>query len=224
MDRSGDCERKRHKIEERGEGSKEKDNSKHNPTRKPVNRHCSKSNVELPADQAIYIREDELCPNPMLQFRKFFAQRDALKPTGPPAMVLTTANAQGKPSLCTVILNGFDENSFIFFTDSQSTKGRNISVNPLGAIVFFWPEMMLQVRAEGKIIRGSEEDCAHCFGKMPRNLLNMAAAYKQGTIILDRETYVERVKAVWLQNPSSSPYPDGWWAYRLIPDRMEFWN
>eukprot|EP00123_Amoebidium_parasiticum_P010899 comp20396_c0_seq3/m.25808 comp20396_c0_seq3/g.25808 ORF comp20396_c0_seq3/g.25808 comp20396_c0_seq3/m.25808 type:complete len:172 (-) comp20396_c0_seq3:237-752(-) len=99
---------------------------------------------QFPDDETRYIREGELDPNPMLQFGKYFAKRASLKPKGPPIMTLSTANAAGRPSACTVILNGFDENGFVFFTNCESTKGKNIAENPQAAIVFFWPEMMLQ--------------------------------------------------------------------------------
>eukprot|EP00124_Ichthyophonus_hoferi_P000469 Ihof_evm21s17 gene=Ihof_evmTU21s17 len=178
----------------------------------------------LPEDETYYLREEELDPNPMLQFGKFYAERILLNPKGPPIMTVATCSKTGRPSARTVILNGFDENGFLFFTNRESFKGHNIEENSQVALLFFWPEMMLQVRVEGTAVLGTEDENTHCYSMMPRNMKVLAVAYKQSSIVEDREKYMNRIKKVWQSYPSTLPYPPGWTAYRVIPDRVEFWN
>jgi pyridoxamine 5'-phosphate oxidase len=95
-------------------------------------------------------------------------------------------------------MQAFDERGFIFSSSKDSTKGQHLAENPYAAVVMFWPELMLQIRAEGRVEPGDEQDMEMCFGQLPRNVRCLSLAFKQGTIIQDRQTYVDRIKKVCL--------------------------
>jgi len=171
------------------------------------------------------LSEDDLDPNPIRQFDLWF--KEALESkviVEPNAMVLSTVSTDGKPHARYVLLKGLDAQGFVFFTNYQSAKGRDLEANPHGALTFGWIEMERQVRIEGtvsKTLRSAVEDY---FRTRPRGSRLSTWASDQSTVIPNREILVERMKEAERCYPEDVPPPPEWGGYRLIPERIEFWQ
>lgn len=171
------------------------------------------------------LREANLDPNPLNQFEKWF--NDALKaiPLHPNALTLATATKDGKPSARMMLLKGFDENGFIFYTNSESKKGENLAENPLAAIVFWWAELERQVRIEGHIDKVSNEEADSYFKSRPRGSQIGAWASRQSQVISSRDVLESRFQELEVQYQNRDiPRPPHWTGYRLRPESIEFWQ
>lgn len=171
------------------------------------------------------LREANLDPNPLNQFEKWF--NDALKaiPLHPNALTLATATKDGKPSARMMLLKGFDENGFIFYTNSESKKGENLAENPLAAIVFWWAELERQVRIEGHIDKVSNEESDSYFKSRPRGSQIGAWASRQSQVISSRDVLESRFQELEVQYQNRDiPRPPHWTGYRLRPESIEFWQ
>jgi len=141
------------------------------------------------------------------------------------AMTLATATPDGKPSARIVLLKGYDEKGFVFFTNYESHKGKELEINPLAAIVFFWKELERQVRLEGIIEKVSNEESSTYFFSRPKGSQVGAWASPQSQVIESREI-IENNVAVYTQNFEKEPMqrPEYWGGYRLKPHLVEFWQ
>lgn len=171
------------------------------------------------------LSEDEVDPDPLRQFQLWFEQAVAAGLPEPNAMTLATADAAGRPSARVVLLKGFDRRGFVFFTNYQSRKGRELAANPFVALVFFWPELERQVRIEGQAapITAAESDAY--FASRPRGSQLGAWASAQSSVIADRaalEREVERLAQQFGAGPI--PRPPHWGGYRVAPELIEFWQ
>jgi pyridoxamine 5'-phosphate oxidase len=140
-------------------------------------------------------------------------------------MTLATANAQGHPSARTMLLKRFDEQGFVFFTDSESRKGDELRENALVALCFFWQPLMRQVRIEGSAVAISATDSDEYWETRPRDSQLCAWASRQSRPLDLRETLEKRVAEAhvrFLDDPV--PRPPFWIGYRVIPERIEFWK
>jgi len=143
----------------------------------------------------------------------------------PTAMALATANAQGRPSVRTMLLKSFDERGFVFFTDSQSRKGEELRENNFASLCFFWQPLMRQVRIEGSIVTISVDESDAYWETRPRDSQLCAWASQQSRPLDSRETLERRVAethARYIDN--TIPRPPRWIGYRVIPERIEFWK
>eukprot|EP01134_Creolimax_fragrantissima_P001972 CFRG1972T1 len=177
----------------------------------------------LPLDDATLLRKEKLLADPMKQFALFYDMR-AQKKKGLAFMTLSTVGENRRPTARTVVLQGFDGEGFLFYTCSDSVKGQNIAQNPFAALVFWWPSIYLQTRVEGYVKKATKEETSFCCRKYPPNMCAMSKAYKQGTILSDRSMFVERVQKIWLSDPDPDIPAENWTAYKVIPDKIEFWN
>lgn len=143
----------------------------------------------------------------------------------PNAMTLATASSDGKVSARIVLLKQFDSNGFVFFTNYDSTKGRQLNENPHAALVLYWPHLERQVRIEGAVEVVSRDMSERYFHSRPRGSQIGAAVSKQSSILANR---VELEKAAELFDKQLGkepvPLPDFWGGYRLVPSRIEFWQ
>lgn len=143
----------------------------------------------------------------------------------PTAMTLATADADGRPSVRTMLLKRFDEQGFVFFTNSHSRKGRELDENPRAALCFFWQPMMQQVRIEGAITAIDAEESDGYWETRTRDSQLGAWASQQSDPLEDRkllEHEVSEYHARFLNQPV--PRPPHWFGYRVIPERIEFWK
>jgi pyridoxamine 5'-phosphate oxidase len=141
------------------------------------------------------------------------------------AMTLATADANGKPSARIVLLKGFDENGFVFFTNYQSHKSGDLEVNPHASLVFFWKELERQVRITGTVTKVLPSESDAYFSSRPEESQLGALASNQSSVISSRkdlEARMEEVRKEWSGKEISRPAH--WGGYRVIPTQIEFWQ
>jgi len=164
-------------------------------------------------------------PDPIRRFAEIFAQVQKTVLPEPTAMVLATVGAEGRPSARVVLLKGFDENGFVFYTNLESRKGRELAANPLAALCFHWPPLEQQVRIEGRIEKVSDAEAEAYFASRPRGAQIGAWASRQSRVLATREELEARVKAVEEKFAGAKvPRPPFWSGFRVIPERIEFWQ
>ncbi|MBA3721314.1 MAG: pyridoxamine 5'-phosphate oxidase [Parachlamydiaceae bacterium] len=168
---------------------------------------------------------DDLAPNPFDQFVKWFEEAKRVGVMEPNAMVLATATAEGKPSTRTVLLKGVENGGFIFFTNIESRKAKEIGQNPLVSVTFLWLEMTRQITIEGIAELVSKEETSGYFASRPRGSQLGSSASRQDQIIESREILEKRYQELEKKYEGKSiPPPEYWGGYRIIPSRFEFWQ
>ena len=171
------------------------------------------------------LREKDLSSDPLIQFDLWYEDAVKAELIHPNAFTLATSTNDGKPSSRVLLLKGFDERGFVFYTNSHSKKGGDLSVNPFAAISFWWGKLERQVRIEGAIEKVSSDEADEYFSSRPRGSQIGAWASEQSSVIDSRDTldqqfqeYENKYKDMTVPRP---PYWDG---YRLIPNLIEFWQ
>ncbi len=169
--------------------------------------------------------ESELHPDPLEQFRLWFAQALDAAVREPNAMTLATATPDGRPSARVVLLKGVAEGGFVFYTSYESPKGRELDANPHVALVFFWPELERQVRVTGVASRVAPAESEAYFRSRPRGSRIGAWASAQSEVIPDRAALEERIADAAARFPGEEiPLPPFWGGYRVEPEVIEFWQ
>lgn len=176
-----------------------------------------------------YAREELLEKNvqtdPVKQFGVWFGQALRSEVVEPNAMSLATATREARPSVRIVLLKGFDELGFRFFTNYTSRKGRELDENPYASLCFFWPELERQVRLEGEVKKLSRKESEKYFRKRPRLSQLGAWASEQSAEVESREKLEQRFKELKERyGDEPIPVPDVWGGYRLYPSAIEFWQ
>jgi len=169
--------------------------------------------------------EGDVDTNPFRQFAAWFDEARAASSIEPNAMALATVGADGRPSLRMVLLKGADERGFVFYTNYESRKGRELADTPRAALTFFWPEMERQIRIEGRVEPVSAEESDAYFHSRPVGSQLSASASHQSEVIAGREELEQRVAALSAQYQDQEiPRPENWGGFRVIPDAIEFWQ
>jgi pyridoxamine 5'-phosphate oxidase len=175
-----------------------------------------------------YMREalDEanVGPTPLLQFERWFDEAVRASVPEPNAMTLATVGVDGRPTARIVLLKGFDERGFVFFTNYASRKGSDLASHPEATLLFFWAELERQVRIEGTVAKVSDAESAEYFASRPRASQIGAWASPQSEPITDRPALERRYAAVEAQYRDAVPRPPHWGGYRLVPAMLEFWQ
>src|SRR5258708_28975009 len=141
------------------------------------------------------LSERDLHKNPIEQFRLWFAQAQAMQLKEPNAMVVATSTPDGIPSARVVLLKGFDEHGFVFFTNYESQKGEELEENPHAALVFYWAELERQVRVAGSVTKTSREESEAYFATRPRVSQIGAWVSEQRTVIESRKVLEDQFVA-----------------------------
>ncbi len=163
-------------------------------------------------------------PDPFEQFRLWFDEAQALQIREANSMALATANSEGRPDVRTVLLKGVDD-GFLFFTNYDSAKARDLEHNPWAALCFHWKEMERQVRIRGSVERTSREEAQQYFHSRPRGSQLGASSSRQSHTVANRqELEDEFAKLERAFAEGDVPLPEFWGGYRLIPDEVEFWQ
>jgi len=171
------------------------------------------------------LSEDELAADPIQQFRLWLDQAMAADPQEFTAMTLATAGRDGRPSARIVLLKGVDERGFVFYTNYESRKGRELLENPRAALVFYWAALDRQVRVEGTVERTSREESEAYFRSRPPGSRLGAWASPQSERISGREEIERRVREAESRFPDGEvPLPDSWGGFRVRPEEIEFWQ
>lgn len=141
------------------------------------------------------------------------------------AMTLATVDADGKPSSRTVLLKGADARGFIFYTNYDSRKGRELTANPNAALTFFWPELERQVCIAGTVSRVSREESEAYFKSRPKGSRIGAWASNQSSVVADRAALEKIWQEIAAKFPGDDvPLPPNWGGFVLRPERIEFWQ
>lgn len=169
--------------------------------------------------------ESDLDPDPIAQFRVWFADAQAAKGAEPNAMTLATADASGNPAARTVLLKGLDARGFVFYSNYASAKGSDLDVNPRAELLFYWAELERQVRIHGPVERIDRAESESYFRSRPVGNQIGALVSPQSTVIPNRE-YLEEAYSALEQRYQSEPVPlpEHWGGYRVIPESIEFWQ
>jgi pyridoxamine 5'-phosphate oxidase len=169
--------------------------------------------------------ERHLPPEPVALFRAWLEEAIAADPPDPTAMTLATVDAAGRPSARVVLLKGYDERGFVFYTNYASRKARDLAANPHAALVFYWPALDRQVRIEGVVEKTSLAESVAYFATRPLAAQLGAWASRQSEPVANRAE-LERALAEVAERFTGGavPRPDFWGGYRLRPSRVEFWQ
>jgi pyridoxamine 5'-phosphate oxidase len=172
------------------------------------------------------LHRQDLLPDPIQQFEVWF--KESVGSAGdrePNAMTLATADREGHPSVRVVLLKGFDERGFVFFTNYESRKGQHLAQNPRAALNFHWPWLERQIQIEGNVSRVSREESQTYFDKRPLKSRLSAIISPQSSPVSSRTELEQRLEEVSRQYPDGNPpVPEFWGGYRVFPERMEFWQ
>jgi pyridoxamine 5'-phosphate oxidase len=169
--------------------------------------------------------ERDVAADPILQFSRWFDEAVFAQVPEPNAMTLATVDAGGRPAARIVLLKGVDARGFVFHTNYDSRKGRDIGANPRVALVFFWPELERQVRVEGRAERVDAKESDDYFGARPRASQLGAWASPQSAPIADRRTLEARFAEAEARFASQNvPRPANWGGIRVAAERIEFWQ
>lgn len=169
--------------------------------------------------------EKNVSADPFEQFDRWFKQARKAGEIEPNAMVLSTADGRGAPSGRVVLLKEVEAGGFVFYTNYNSRKGKQLKTNPRGALTFFWPKLERQLRIEGQVRRVSRSQSEAYFQTRPRDSQLGAWASDQSSVINSRrelELIDAELAKVFGDGPI--PLPDSWGGYRLVPSRIEFWQ
>jgi pyridoxamine 5'-phosphate oxidase len=171
------------------------------------------------------LNETDALPDPIDQFARWFAEAEAAAVPEPNAMTLATADASGMPSARVVLLKGFGNDGFVFYTNYGSRKGAHLAANPNAALCFYWQPLERQVRIEGDVEMMSRAASEAYFHSRPLEAQIGAWASHQSQVIPSRST-IEQHKAELAARFGAGPVPlpDFWGGYRVIPRSIEFWQ
>lgn len=171
------------------------------------------------------LKESDAAPDPIEQFRSWFDEALAADLHEPNAMTLATATPEGHPSARIVLLKGFDERGFVFYTSYEGRKGGELEDNPRCALVFYWGELERQVRVEGRASRVPQEEADEYFGSRPRGSQLGAWVSRQSRPIEGRDELEERLRGLEAEYGGRDvPRPPFWGGYRVEPETIEFWQ
>ncbi|MCH8684916.1 pyridoxamine 5'-phosphate oxidase [Pedomonas mirosovicensis] len=158
-------------------------------------------------------------------FREWFAEAQEREPNDANAMALATADAQGRPSVRMVLMKAWDEAGFVFYTNLESRKGRELAENPNVALLFHWKSLRRQVRIEGPALPVTEEEADAYFASRPRDSQIGAWASAQSRPLDGRATFLGRIAQEAARfGLGTVPRPPFWSGFRVAPERIEFWE
>jgi len=171
------------------------------------------------------LREEDVAAGPVEQFARWFAEARESGAADPDAMYLATATAEGRPSVRTVLLRGFGEDGFRFFTNYASRKGRELGENPWAEGLFYWSPLDRQVRIAGRVERLPAADCDAYFAERPFGSRVAAAASPQSEVLASRTALEERYERLAEEYAGREmPRPEGWGGFRIVPETVELWQ
>lgn len=169
--------------------------------------------------------ESDAAADPIDQFRRWFDEALAADLHEPNAMTLATATPDGKPSARIVLLKGFDGRGFVFYTNYEGRKARELEQNSNCSLTFYWGELERQIRVEGRAVRVPEAESDAYFDSRPRGSRLGAWASEQSRPVESREKLEDRLKGLEEEYEKVEiPRPPFWGGYRVEPEKMEFWQ
>lgn len=169
--------------------------------------------------------ESVVLHNPFDQFKQWFSEAQSSGILEPNAMTIASSTPEGIPSARMVLLKGMDEHGFMFATNYESRKGKELIANPHAALLFFWGEMQRQIRIEGTVEKVAKEESDAYFQSRPRESRIAAWASKQSKTVSGREQLEDEYNAMTATFENKEiPLPEFWGGFRVIPNLFEFWQ
>jgi pyridoxamine 5'-phosphate oxidase len=181
------------------------------------------------SERVIYGRarldEKSMPDDPVSLVRRWLEDAERERVVEPSAMILATSSPDGRPSARVVLLRGMDDRGLAFFTNYESRKGRELEANPRAALVFYWAGLERQVRVEGRVERLAPAESDEYFEGRPRGHRLSAWASKQSVVVPDRAHLEEQMRRYDEQFVGREiERPEYWGGYRVVPERVEFWQ
>ncbi|MFT4759319.1 MAG: pyridoxamine 5'-phosphate oxidase [Saprospiraceae bacterium] len=172
------------------------------------------------------LEREDLNYDPFVQFKNWFDYAVSKEVTEPNAMTVATVTADGRPSARIVLLKGFDEKGFVFYTNYNSLKGQELQQNPNTALVFCWLDLHKQIRIEGKVQKLSPQQSTEYFQSRPKGSQIGAWASPQSSVIKNRDILEENTEALKAQYADAKklPRPENWGGFLVKPTMIEFWQ
>jgi len=170
------------------------------------------------------LNEEDIDPDPIVEFRRWFRLAGDAGEPQPNAMALATVTAEGRPTVRMVLLYRVDERGFVFFTNYESDKGRDLEAHPRAAAVLYWPRLHRQVRIQGPVTLTSREESEEYWSQRPYGNRISASASAQSRPITSRVVLEAEVARLEAAHPDGPPLPDFWGGYRILPEAVELWQ
>jgi pyridoxamine 5'-phosphate oxidase len=171
------------------------------------------------------LSEEDLDPDPVVQFQRWFEEAKAAGAFQPEAAAVATATPDGAPSVRMVLVKRADRSGFVFYSNYESRKGRELAANPRAALMFHWDVLGRVVRLEGAVERTTREESVGYAHSRPRGSQLSAAASPQSRPVPDRSWLEQRVAELDDAYAGADvPLSDSWGGFRLSPERFEFWQ
>ena len=170
------------------------------------------------------LSEADVLANPIAQFAKWFEEAQKAQIAEPNAMGVATVGADGRPSSRILLIKGFDDAGFCWYSNYESRKGHELAQNPHAALLFHWVELERQVRIEGRVERLPEADSEAYFHSRPLASRIGAIASEQSQPIASREALEARFTAAESAHGTTPARPQHWGGFRLVPETIEFWQ
>ena len=170
------------------------------------------------------LNENDVADDPFVQFNAWFEEALKAEINEPNAMSVATVDAEGRPSSRIVLIKQYDPRGFTWYTNYESQKGRQLKANPHAALLFFWSELERQIRIEGKVERTSPQESDQYFHSRPLKSRLAAIASVQSAPIASRIALEQNFDQVAAHSGEQPPRPDHWGGFRLVPERIEFWQ
>ncbi len=169
--------------------------------------------------------ENEINPNPFNQFHLWLEDAINSPEKEPNAMTIATLDKEKKPTARIVLLKNLDERGFVFFTNYDSDKGQQLTINPVASLVFWWAELERQVRVEGVVEKIKANESDEYFSLRPLGSQLGAWASPQSQVITSREILDNNLQIIEKKYQGKTiPRPPHWGGLRVIPHRFEFWQ
>jgi pyridoxamine 5'-phosphate oxidase len=176
-------------------------------------------------DFARSLREQDVDPDPIRQFRLWFEDAGAAGVRAPEAAAVATASPAAVPSVRMVLVKRFGDDGFVFYSNHSSRKGRELEANPRAALLFYWDAVGRQVRIEGDVRRMSAGESAPYIRSRPRGSQLSALASPQSQVVPRREWLEQRIAELTSQYADGDPpLPEGWGGFVIVPRAIEFWQ
>ena len=170
------------------------------------------------------LNEAEVDPDPFRQFQRWFDDALAAKLPLPNAMTLATVTTAGAPSARIVLLKGIEDGAFVFFTNYQSRKGRELEARPAACLVFQWSDLERQVRIDGAVEKVPAAESDAYFASRPLGARHSAWASAQSEKVASRKVLEDAMREIQARHADNPPRPAHWGGYRVVPQAIEFWQ
>jgi len=168
--------------------------------------------------------EEHAAVDPTDQFTRWWDEALKSEVMEANAMTLATADAQGRPAARTVLLKGYDAAGFVFYTNYESRKGRDLAANPRASLLFFWPELERQVRIDGAVARVDAAESDAYYASRPLASRIGAWASPQSEVIAGKAWLMAKAAEMGLRHGLNPARPPHWGGYRVTPEAIEFWQ